>query len=349
MNNQKFQRGSRQISFRYDIIRGMVKVGEAGCLSCSIKYNSKNTIKRTASFSLSPTPEINFLKDKIRAIMIIDGEESPVGTFVLSTPSLNQTATGGSYSVEAYDTTIILKEDCFTERAYFEAGRKYSDVIGEIILSAGIIDYNIPPTETILPADREFEFGKSKLEACNELLDEINYNPLIADENGRIITSKYVEPSVALISHEYCDDDLSVIFPELESEEDYYNVPNVFVAKCDNPELDHEYYSVYINDNPGSKLSTVSRGRRIVSEIYQPDYIESQEALDEYISRKAAEASAVFNKCNIKTALMPGHGYLNVIRICCNGIEGIYIETSWSMELKSGALMSHELVGVYQA
>ena len=348
MNNQKFRSGSRRVSFRYDILRGLVKNGEADCPSCSIKYDSESTIKRTASFTLSSAPGIDFLKDKLRAIMIIDGEEFPVGTFVLSTPSLNQTAAGGSYSVEAYDTTIILKEDCFTERAYFEAGRKYSDVIGEIVLSAGITDYSIPQTVAVLPADREFELGKSKLEACNELLDEINYNPLIADETGRITTSKYVKPSAALISHEYYDDELSVISPELESEEDYYNVPNVFIAKCDNPELKQEYYSVYTNDNPGSKLSTVARGRRIVSEIYQPDYVESQEALDEYISRKAAEASAVFDKCSIKTALMPGHGYRDIVRIRCKGAAGIYVEKSWSLELRAGALMSHELVGVYQ-
>lgn len=349
MNNQKFQSGSRSVSFRYDIIRGLVKVGEAKCLGCSIRYDSESTIKRTASFTLSLDCGIDFLKDKIRATMIINGEESAVGTFVPSTPTLIQQAAGGNYTVEAYDPTIILKEDCFTERTYFEAGKKYSDVIVEIIFSSGITDYNIPQTEAVLPADREFELGKSKLEACNELLDEINYNPLIADEVGRITTSKYVEPSAALISHEYCDDELSVISPELESEEDYYNVPNVFIAKCDNPELPQEYYSVYVNDNPGSKLSTVARGRRIVSGIYQPDYIESQEALDKYISRKAAEVSAVFNKCSIKTALMPGHGYRDIIRIRCKNAAGIYIEKSWSMELKAGALMSHELVGVYQA
>ena len=349
MNEQKFKNGSRRVSFRYDLIRGLIKVGEIDGISCSVKYDSKSTIKRTASFELSNALDIDFLKDKIRAVMITDGFEKAVGTFVLSTPRLNHTASGENISVEAYDTTIILKEDCFTDRAYFEAGKKYSDVLGEIILSAGITDYYIPEIDIPLPADREFDFGKSKLEACNELLDEINYNPLAADESGRIIASKYVEPSASLLSHEYYDDDLSILSPEFETETDYYDVPNVFIAKCDNPELEQEYYSVYTNDNPGSKLSTVARGRRIVSEIYQPDYIESQEALDEFVRRKAAEASSVVDKCSIKTALEPGHGYRDIVRLKCKAATGIYIEKSWSMDLKAGSLMSHELVGVYQA
>lgn len=348
MNDLQFQGGSRHLSFRYDIIRGLIKMGEAKCLSCSIRYDSESTIKRTASFSLLPDPQIDFAKDKLRAIMIINGKDSAVGTFVLSTPALNMSEAGGNYSVEAYDTTIILKEDCFTEVTYFEAGKKYSDVVGEIVMSAGISDYYIPLSEESLPADREFEFGKSKLEACNELLDEINYNPLTADEYGRITTSKYIEPSASLISHEYYDNDLSVISSGLQCEEDYYNTPNIFVAKCDNPELEQEYYSVYVNDNPGSKLSTTARGRRIVSQIYQPDYIDSQEALDKYIRRKAAEASQVYDKCSISTALMPGHGYRDIIRLKYKDKTGVYVENAWSMELKAGGTMTHELVGIYQ-
>lgn len=348
MSNYRFQRGARHIAFRYDIIRGLIKTGEADVLSCYIKYNSENTIKRTASISLAEKNSIDFLRDKIRAVMLIDGAEKALGTFILSTPKLDENGASGSYTAEAYDTTNILKEDCFTERAFFAAGSRYDDIIGSIILSAGVTDYYLPTIDVRLSVDREFELGRNKLDVIGELLDEVNFNPLIADENGRLTTSKYVQPGVSSVSKEYYDDEVSVISPKYESETDYYNVPNVFVARCDNPELKQEYYSVYVNDNPSSRLSTISRGRRIVSPIYQPDYIESQEALDEYIRRKAAEESAVFDKLKIKTALMPDHGYKDVIRIRNGDISGIYLEKSWEMELKAGAMMTHNLVGVYE-
>ena len=125
-------------------------------------------------------------------------------------------------------------------------------------------------------------------------------------------------------------------------------MPNVFIARCDNPELEQEYYSVYINDNPGSKLSTVYRGRRIVSEIYMPDYIDSQQALDKYVRRKAAEKSMIFDKIKVHTALSAEHGYKNTVYIRNGNIDGVFIEKSWDMELKAGALMTHYLVGVFE-
>lgn len=348
MTNDIYSGGSRKVTFRYDIIRGLVKIGEADVISCSINYDSEATIKRTAKFTLSHDINFDFLNDKLRAVMISDGTEYALGTFILSTPTLSQDASSASYSAEAYDTTIILKEDCLTERAYFPAGEKYDNIISSILISAGITDYRIPNIDVRLQADREFEIGTPKLEVCNTLLDEANYNPLIADEYGQITTSRYTAPSLATVTRDYCDDELSVISPILESEADFYNVPNVFIACCNNPEMEREYYSVFENNSPSSKLSTVCRGRKIVSEVYKPDCIESPEALDEYVRRKASEASAVFDKLKISTALMPGHGYHDIIHVSCKDISGIYLEKSWSMELKAGALMSHDLVGVYQ-
>lgn len=348
MINDIYSGGSRKVAFRYDIIRGLVKVGEADVISCSINYDSEATIKRTAKLTLSRNINFDFLNDKLRAVMISGGTEYALGTFILSTPSLSQGAASVSYTAEAYDTTIILKEDCFTERAHFPAGRKYDDIISSILISAGITDYRIPNIDVRLSADREFEIGTSKLDVCNTLLDEANYNPLIADEYGQITTSRYTAPSLTTVTREYCDDELSVISPVLESEADYYSVPNVFIACCNNPEMEREYYSVFENNSPNSKLSTVCRGRKIVSEVYKPDCIESPEALDEYVRRKASEASAVFDKLKISTALMPEHGYHDIILVSCKDISGIYLEKSWSMELKAGALMAHDLVGVYQ-
>lgn len=189
MTNDIYSGGSRKVTFRYDIIRGLVKIGEADVISCSINYDSEATIKRTAKFKLSHDINFDFLNDKLRAVMISDGTEYALGTFILSTPTLSQDASSASYSAEAYDTTIILKEDCLTD---FPAGEKYDNIISSILISAGITDYRIPNIDVRLQADREFEIGTPKLEVCNTLLDEANYNPLIADEYGQITTSRYV-------------------------------------------------------------------------------------------------------------------------------------------------------------
>ncbi len=342
-----FKYGSRQIRFRYDIIRGNVKIGEASVISCKIFYNSDAAIKRTATFEMLPG-NIDFVKDQIRVYMITNTEEKVIGTFLLASPNNRVSSTTRTCSVEAYDRCLILKEDCFTERTYFRAGDRYDIVISSIVASAGISTFVIPQIPAVLPAAREFEIGVAKLDAINELLDEINYNPIVADEHGEFVISEYIQPSLRTATVKYFDDKFSVITPDYESEADIFGIPNVFIARCDNPELEQEYYSVYVNDNPGSKLSTVYRGRRVVSDIYMPDYIESQQALDEYIKRKAVEESMIFDNVKIKTALSAEHGYRNIVRIRNGYLDGVYIEKSWEMELKAGALMVHNLVGVFE-
>lgn len=334
---------SRKVRYRAVKVRDNIECGNILMESGQISFDSDAEIKRIASFTIDERG-IDFLKDKLRAYMSLNGVESCLGTFVLSTPTKSD-GIGQLTTVEAYDNTIILKEDCFTQQTYFAKGTRYDAVIGAILKSAGIND-PVPLIMTTLPANREFELGTSKLVAINTLLDEINYNPILADEYGSMVITPYVEPSPQSVTKEYLEGESSLIDSVIPITADFYGVPNIFLATCDNPELEQVYYSKYINDNPASKLSTVARGRNIVSEVYQPDYITSQEALDEYVKRKAYEASLVYDIISIKTANVPGHGYRDIIRIKCGSIDGIYVEKSWGMVLSIGSLMSHTLVGV---
>lgn len=339
-----FENSTRRISFRYDILQGEIKIGEDKVLSGHISYNSDNLIKRTASFELLPAG-IDFIRNQLRVVAIIDGKEHVLGTFILSSPSIKHRPTGKTCTVEAYDRTLILKEDCFTEMKCFPKNTRYDTVISDILLSAGI-EAIIQPIPITLPAAREYEIGTSKLDAINELLDEINYNPIIADENGSFVVSKYSRPGFASVRHEYIADEFSVISSDYESEADCFAIPNVFIACCDNPEMSETYFSVFENTDPASKLSTTYRGRRIVSEIYNPSFVDSQAALDEYVRRKAYEESSVFDKLSINTAIMPDHGYRDVIHISNDTYDDYFLEKSWEMDLAAGGYMNHTLVGV---
>lgn len=345
--NDIYKNGFRHVRFRYDILRDGFKKGEATVTYGKISYNAEASVKRTAMFDMLPS-DVDFIKDRIRVYMIADNGEKVLGTFLLASPQKYASSASERYRVEAYDTCLILKEDSFTERTFFASGTRYDAVISNIIESAGVFTFAVPQIPFYLPADREFEIGTSKLEAINTLLDEVNYNPIAADEYGDFIITEYIEPSLRSVSVEYLDDECSVITSDYESEADAFGVPNVFIARCDNPELDEEYYSVFTNDNPGSKLSTVYRGRRVVSDVYMPDYIDSQQALDKYIRRKAAEESMIFNRIKVRTALSADHGYKNTVYIRNGNIDGVYIEKSWEMELSPGALMIHNLAGVVE-
>ena len=199
-----------------------------------------------------------------------------------------------------------------------------------------------------MATDHEFEAGTSKLEIINQLLLEINYNTFMVNADGIGILSPYEEPSGARVSLEYLQDQLSVICPQADTELDLYNVPNVFVGIVSNPDYSKnnktfEFFRCeYVNDNPASALSTMKRGRRIVS-MLKPNDIATQEDLQKYVRRQAFQASQVYETVSFSTAMMPIHGENDVLRILHPDINGVYEEVGWEMELAAGNPMTHEV------
>lgn len=284
------------------------------------------------------------IKIKIKEKTIISEQfaEFPLGVFALSSPTRDFSAEGITYTVEAYDRTVILSEDCLTNRIYFESGTKYTDAVESIIISSGSSGPIITPSDLSFQSGREFEIGESKLKIINTLLSEIVYENLYADENGNFIVSPYKEPTPDNISISYRADDLSVIGVDVSTDLDTYGIPNIFIAIVSNPELSSDLRSIYINDNPASKLSTIYRGRKIVSELYKPDYINSQAELDAYIRRIAFEANQIQERVAFSTVPMPIHGISEILEIYHPDINGIYREESWEIQLEPGGKMTHE-------
>jgi hypothetical protein len=293
-------------------------------------------------------PEINYLSDRIQPFMEIkmpDGNwiDYPLGVFILSTPTRKDEYNGVYREVEAYDGLIILDEDKFTSRYNVRVGTKYTDAVISILQSAGIKKFNITESTKTLSADMEFKIGTSKLEAVNTLLQSINYTPIWVDARGYFTASPYVSPTDRAVDYEYLDDDLSIIYNGMEEELDLFGVPNVWVVTQSNPEKT-PLVSTKTNDNPDSPTSTVNVGRNIV-DFREVDDIADQATLDAYVERIAFEASQVFGRLKFKTALMPFHEYMDVLRVKYDSlkIDDKFSEVAWKMPLKAGAEMEHEV------
>ncbi len=269
--------------------------------------------------------------------------EFPLGVFVPSTPTRNSSNAATSWAVEAYDRTVILAEDSLTAPLFIAAGTAYLDAAQSVLAGAGITQVMvISSVATQLPADRIFEIGDSKLKVINTLLSEINYNPIYCDADGVFVLSQYVEPSVAGVEFSYRADRFSVIGRDTSSDIDFYKVPNVFIAVCSNPDIATPLHSVYTNDNPASRLSTVARGRTITSEVYKPDAVASQGDLDAYVRRRAFEANQVYETLKFNTALNPLHERADVLEIQHPDATGVYVESRWTLTMAADGKMTHE-------
>lgn len=339
----------RRFSFRYELLdKDLNKIGDLHTIKDGeIRQDALSNIKRTATFSMIDTGEIDFLSDRIKPYvrLLVQNQwvEFPQGVFLLSSPKKKDVISKVERSIDAFDGLLILQEDKFADRYRIAAGASYYQAVIDILDSAGITSYNIDNTDKVIPVEKDFEAGKEKLFVINELLREINYTPIHVDVDGAFTSYAYRSPSVRSVDYTYKDNHESIIFPGVEEELDLTYIPNTWVVVRSNAEQE-PLSSTYVNDNPSSITSTVNRGRIILDRRELED-IADQQALDAYTQRIAFEASQVYGKVDFETGIMPMHDYADIIELDYSrlGIKEKYSETSWSMPLRIDGRMKHSI------
>lgn len=340
MNNM-----TRRISFRYDLLNNNeLKIGELDNTTGSVSMDAEAIIKRTGRFNIKENvaKEIDYLNDRIKPIMIIDGVEYPLGIYLMPSPERTKKIKSVFRKINAYDVTQVLMEDKITNRYYTKKGTEYIDVINRLINSAGIARVDIIPTEAVVTRDREFEIGTSKIDIVNDLLKEINYTSLYVDSVGVVTAKPYEHPATQSINHQYQTGlNANIVLDKTEDDFDVFNVPNVFVCYVSNPD-NPPLVSRFINDNPNSPVSTVRRHRNIVQVSTVKD-IADQETLDAYVKRLAYDAANTHHVIKFETMNNPNHGYSDAILIKDDDlkINNKYIESGWEMNLSVGGTMKH--------
>ena len=342
--------GSRKVAFRYDLLdRDNQKITELkSVISGEVSFNSLAEIKRTAKFKIKEDEQIDWLNDRIQPFILFkmpdnNWVEFSMGIFIMSSPTRVYEDNVIVRNVDAYDLSLILKQDKFTDRYSIGKGVRYYDVIIKILTGSGINinDINIQQTNKVLDRDIEFEIGTEKKIAINQLLTEINYTSLFVDENGIFTSYQYISPSERESEITYKDDEFSVLYPDIQQELDLFDVANVFTVVASNPDTLPLSYT-YTNDNANSITSTVSRQRKIV-DYREIENISDMNTLENYVKRIAFEASQIYGHVTFNTAIMPVHGYSNVLNLKNTkmGINDKYSETSWRIPLEAGGKMQH--------
>lgn len=271
-----------------------------------------------------------------------DWVEWPLGVFLLSTPT--QIATDGvvTREVDAYDRSQMFVDDKLTERFSLVKGQKYTDLINQLLDS---VNPNLPriiePSNYVVGKAREFEVGMELKEALDRLAESINYHTMQVDEDGAVVYRPYVSPSDRTPEFDYSDNEISIMYDDVESEFDIYNIANVWIVSLSEVEGDPFYVKLENND-PANPLSIPRRGRRIV------DFREQEEGVDpNTIMSKAKriqfEANRQYENISFTTLSNPLHSTNDCYTINYGdlNIKNKYTETGWEFELAAGAPMSH--------
>ena len=334
----------RDIRYRVDVIKNGAAFAalrwEAGNAP-RILFDSEGEIQASLSGRFLPDESVDLLKDELRAVISINGEEKSLGVFRVA--SLREAQDGSSWlQIEAYDRSWLLKSARTESLLHLSAGSSYITAIKNLLLQAGIVWVRATDSTAKLAADREWSIGTNLLSIANELLSEIGYRRVWFDADGWAHLEPYITPSAVHIKHSYGPSNmrLSPMASEWEQETDLFEAPNVFICVCSNADRSAVLKAVAENTSLSSAKSIYRRGMRI-HDVVKVDQIADQEALQAYANRLRDESLLSTKTLSFSSPAEAGHGSGDVISISMPGIEGVYQEVSWNLSMAPGTMMSH--------
>lgn len=332
---------------------------------------------------LDVTPDIfDFVNDRIRPWMGVQMPDYswvdyPLGVFLCSTPTRHAENGLITRDIQGYDKSQILVDKVLTNIStyggyYLPAGTEYTDAIRALLNQAGIPDsrINMVDSEATLPVDRtwkkataqqkkddpkgvaESSFrahnklwtqGSNTLQILNDLMTAINYGSLYWDGMGACYIQPYQDPDKSVIDHSYSTNSQQIIQPVVDQTLDLFAVPNTIVFAVSQPDRP-VLTSKFVNSDPSSIVSTVNRGRKVIRFDSSFD-VATQAQLDQLVKQAAIDAANVYEHIVFNTLPMPNHGDRDTIMLTHNvlGISDVYQEMKWSMELKPGGTMMHDV------
>ena len=337
---------SRTINWRIDVLRNEILIGTLKASQCELIFDSSAEVMRSGKITApigsmtAEGTEISLFSDRIRPVMLKDGDEYPLGKYaVVAAPEYLSDA--GSYmTIEMYDETMILKQARIDERVFFAAGTSYQSAIEQMIVMCGLTDYRFEDTALTLSEDREFSIGTMCLEIINQLLDEINYNHIYAGLDGTMYLTPKRQKQTA--DHLYTDRRHFGILKPIKRDTDIYSLPNVLIGVVSNPSLAAPMVYIRENNDMNSQISIPNRGYKI-TKIYSLSNIATAEDLEAYIDAEYLKSTQMTETAEIQTVPEPGHEYGDTVQIDTALLSGLYVETGWTMRLSVSESMTHKL------
>jgi hypothetical protein len=331
----------------------------------SVAFGYLDDIKRTCTLSVRKDPgsdlqdgeigwpDVDVEQDAVKPwfdLLMPDGGwmSWPKGVYILEANARAVARGGGAYiTVNGFDQTVVLDRDLTDTSPFYiiAAGTVVTDEITTILGNAGIFDVNIAPSEHTLVSGRKYEQGTKITKAVNELLSAINYGSVYFDDNGAATGAPYLVPKDRVSTHTYRDDTASVLYPEMQSTIDTWDVPNQWVSVVSQTDRT-PLISVFNNTSSTSPTSQPNRGFIVTKTVTDSDAV-NQEVLDQQVRALAHADSQVYHELTITTLTMPTHQEAEIIKLTLSTLDikdELFEEIGWSLcPDQNGQGMTHTL------
>lgn len=307
-----------------------------------VSMDSTAAIKQTVTGSFAENTAVDLMADRMQIWLVQDGVRHSLGKYIITDMQARTGTSGrrtGDYT--AYDLTYLVNTSKTETRHFIRAGTRYTDALQVLLTEAGITDFVIENTDAVLRTDREdWEPGTSRLEICNALLSEINYNSLWMDPDGTLRCTKYRQPDAASIAHTYRPGQYSQLYPENSRVLDCFGRANVFIRVVEDADTDTPLRAESVNDDPESPFSTVNQHRRVV-DYAKLNNIAGQQELQAYVDNLKFKSLMATEEVVFYTGPNPNHHPFDTVALFDGHTGGIYAETAFAIDLAAPWKMEH--------
>lgn len=272
----------------------------------SSTINRDESAETLGSASIDLTESIGECYVRIYLVTVQNGvtERHPLGTFLVQTPSYSYNGMVKSITVDAYTPLLELKENPPPIGYFVKNGANIMSEAAKIVNAH--VRAPVIAAESSLKLEDDFisNTDDTWMTFSNDLIASANYK-FSLDEFGRVLFSPIQNASAMRPVWTYDDGNSSILLPEISMDRDLYGIPNAVEVIYSNGYRNVEVEVV--NDDPNSPISTVSRGRKIVHRVINPDtsYATSDQ-IKEYAKRLLESLSTLEYKVTYT------HGYCPV-------------------------------------
>lgn len=241
-------------------------------LSCDINRDLSDELIENASITADDIDGEFYMRVYLDVTQNGRFNHIPLGTFLVQTTRSKFDGKQSQLSIEAYSPLIELREKDPPVGFYFSTGENIVSSAESQIKNHTRAPFIQTYTDANNLNDKTgfvAELDEDWLAYLAAYLKNIEARFALT-ELGEISIVKNISADKLQPVWEYRDDENSILYPEISTDQDLYNIPNVvelIISRSDRPGA----IIRAVNDNPNSIISTVNRGREIIHRVSNPN------------------------------------------------------------------------------
>lgn len=279
---------------------------------------------------------LNPLADHLRTVMLLeDGTRWPLGVFIVNDDHEHPHSQESDLALEWFDFTAEL-DDGVPESVSLPAFAALRPALVALVEAAGIVHYEISPTDATVGTDMNWAAGTKRLDIIRKLCQVAGFLPPYFDNRGVLVIRPM--PAVqAYQGHTYDLENSRIVPDTTEINRNLAKTPNAYLVIGTGGNAVEVSAIAYVD--PHLPHSREKRGRTITDVSHEQGIATYDQAL------ALAKTKAQTDPRQAKTVTFtskadPRHDTYDLVQF----IGEPYLEVAWSLTCQPGGDHTHSLV-----